>query len=120
MDDLRFCPEGCCRFINNLPVNNVEYDSVPRPIVGPSVVEALIPCRRNLQTAQKTTEDAVGFYLGAPLKRFGGALLAVGSGPFVFDTSTDKYLREATDEDLKKWKEAWSHAVEAELERKKN
>lgn len=120
MDDLRFCPQGCCRFINNLPVSNVEYDAVPRPVVVPSVVEALITCRKNLPNVQKITESAVGFYLGAPMKRMFGVLVATGSRPIVFDASTGKHLRESTDEDMKKWNEAWRHAVETELKNKKS
>lgn len=120
MDDLRFCLQGCCRFINNLPVSNVEYDAVPRPVVGPSIVEAQIPCRKNIPNVQKITEEEVGFYLGAPQKRIGSTLMTTGGKDIVFDASTGKHLREATDDDMKKWKGAWSQAVKTEREKKKS
>lgn len=120
MDELRFCPQGCCRFINDRAVSNAEYDAVPRPIVGQFVVEALIPCRHITNKVQKATEDAAGFYLGAPLRRAFGTLIATAGKPIVFDALTEKRLREATDEDMKKWNDAWKQAVEAEIERKKH
>lgn len=114
MDDLRFCPQGCCRFINSLSVSNADYESIPRPLLG--VMEAMIPCRRNPGQVQKSVEDIVGFFLGSPLKRTFGTLLPTGGRPIVFDATTGSQLREATDEDMKNWSENWNQVVKAARE----
>ena len=121
MDDLRFCPQGCCRFINNRPVGDAEYQEfVGRPLIGSlgPRVELLIPCRRNPGDLQKAVEDSVGFYLGSPMKRAFGTYLQAGRA-FVVDGSAGARLREASDGDIKKWNEAHSRLVKAEIEKKK-
>lgn len=115
MDDLRFCPQGCCRFINNRAVNKNEYDEVVgRAPFGPPIVEALIPCRHiPAGHHQKNVEGATGFYLGAPMKRTFGTLLPTGTNAIVFDVATGERLREATVEDIKKWNDAGRSQIEA-------
>jgi len=121
MDDLRLCFQGCCRFINNRAVSDAEYrEFVRRPVLGSfgPPVELLIPCRCNPGDLEKPVEDSVGFYLGSPMKRVFGTLVQAGRA-FVIDGSTGARLREASDGDIKKWNEAHSRLVEAEIEKKK-
>src|SRR6267378_760950 len=120
MDDLRFCFQGCCRFINNRSVSDAEYrEFVHRPVIGSlgPPVELMIPCRRNPGNLQKAVEDSVGFYLGSPMKRAFGTYLQAGRA-FVIDGSTGARLREGSDEDIKKWNEAHGRLVKAEIEKK--
>ncbi len=117
MDDLRFCFQGCCRFINNRPVSDAEHQEFAlRPVIGSlgPPVELLIPCRRNPGDLEKAVEDSVGFYLGSPMKRAFGTFLQAGR-TFVIDGSTGARLREASEGDIKKWNEA----QKAEIEKKK-
>jgi hypothetical protein len=117
MDDLRLCFQGCCRFINNRPVGDAEYQEfVRRPVLGSfgPPVELLIPCRRNPGDLERAAEQAAGFYLGSPMKRAYGTLIPAGRA-FVIDGSTGARLREASDGDIKKWTEA----QKAEIEKRK-
>lgn len=118
MDDLRFCFQGCCHFINNRSVSLAEYNSFQRPLFGSSVAEVQIPCRNNPGDFQRAIEDSVGFYLGLPVKRAFGALLPTGGRAIVIDGRTGARLREATDGDIKKWNDAWSRLVAEKKEKK--
>ena len=118
MDDLRFCFQGCCQFINNRAVSLAEYNSVQRPLFGSSVAEVQIPCRNKPGDFQRAVEDSVGFYLGLPVNRAFGTLLPTGGRAVVMDGQTGDRLREATDDDIKKWNEALSRLVKAQTEKK--
>jgi hypothetical protein len=114
-DELRFCFPRCCHFVNNQPVTKVEYEKAfernKTPFGLPGPVEALIPCR-NDSGFTKNVENSVRFYLGAGMRRAFGTLIADGKMPSVFDSRNDQFLREATAEDTKLWRDAWAKEVE--------
>jgi hypothetical protein len=117
-DDLRRCwGSGCCCFVNNQPVTREEYEkavqSNQRGLNLPGPVETLIPCRKSGDKVQEATEIAVGFYLGSGITRAFGTIIPHGNGHSVFDRATGNFLREATNEDIQKWNEARSKAIEA-------
>jgi len=76
----------------------------------PGPVETLISCRK-AGGFQESVETSVGFYLGSGMRRAYGTLIPDGKKPSVFDRITGKFLRQATNADLRKWREAWSEAV---------
>jgi hypothetical protein len=45
------------------------------------------------------------------VRRAYGTLIPDGRNPSVFDKITGNFRREATDEDLHEWREAWSKSV---------
>jgi hypothetical protein len=104
----------CCHFVNNRPTTENDYErAVQRnqPSLNlPGPVERLIPCRK-AGGLQESVEASVGFYLGPGLRRAYGTLIPDGKKPSVFDKITGNFLREATNGDLRKWREAWSEAV---------
>ena len=75
-------------------------------------METFIPCGKNRGEVQEATEISVGFYLGSRMKRAFGALIPDGKMPVIFERATGRFLREATNEDMQKWKEAWNKALE--------
>lgn len=81
-------------------------------------VEALIACRNNVGDLQDAVENATGFFLGQPVYRSFGTLLPTGGRAIVFDKKTGVRLREATDTDYQKWRDAWHREVQAAQERK--
>jgi hypothetical protein len=117
-DDLRFCMQGCCLSVNNQPVNRQEYDAaVARNNPGwtpPGVLVRMIPCRKHTSAVEASTEASCGYYFGAGLRQMQGRSIADGQHPAVYDKATNEYRRQATDEDIKRWNDAWKAAVEKE------
>jgi hypothetical protein len=115
-DELRFCFKECCHFVNNRAVSGSEYESAVgrnQPILTvPGPVEILISCRKDSGHA-KSAERSVGFYLGSGMRRAYGTLIPEGERPYVFDNSTGKFLRHASDIDLHKWRDAWNESVKS-------
>ena len=115
-DELRFCFKECCHFVNNRAVSESEYESAVgrnQPnLTVPGPVEILISCRKDSGHA-KSAERSVGFYLGSGMRRAYGTLIPEGERPYVFDNSTGKFLRHATDVDLHKWRDAWNESVKS-------
>ena len=113
-DELRHCFAGCCHFVSNQSVAQSDYELAVQknqPNLNlPGPVETLISCR-NAGGLQETVEASVGFYLGTGLRRAYGTLIPDASNPSVFDKITGNFRREATDEDLHEWREAWSKSV---------
>lgn len=113
-DELRRCFGGCCHFVNNRPVTQSDYESAVKrnqPNFNlPGPLEILISCRKD-SGFSKSVEDCVGFYLGSGMRRAYGTLIADGKRPYVFDNLTGNFLREATEADLHKWREAWTESV---------
>ena len=113
-DELRRCYVGCCRFINNRPVAESDYEEAVRKnqpnLNVPGPVESLISCRK-AGGFPESVEASIGFYLGSRVRRAYGTLMPLGERPSVFDKVTGNLLRQATDADLKKWREAWNEAV---------
>jgi|SRR5450755_3540894 hypothetical protein len=113
-DELRRCFARCCHFVNNQPVTPRDYElAVERnqPSFNlPGPVETLISCRK-AGGFQESVETSVRFYLGSGLRRAYGTLIPDGKKPSVFDKITGSFLRQATNADLRKWREAWSESV---------
>lgn len=113
-NDLKRCFAGCCHFINNQPVTGDAYEEAVRRkcliFTGPGPSETIISCR-NGSGFNKTVEDSVGVYFGMRMRRTYGTIIQDGKRPLVFDNATGELLREATGEDIKKWKGAWKEAV---------
>jgi hypothetical protein len=114
-DELRRCFARCCHFVNNQPVTQSEYElAVKRnqPSFNlPGPVETLIACRKGGAGLEESVETSVGFYLGSGLRRAYGTMIPDGKNPSVFDKITGNFLRQATNADLRKWREAWNEAL---------
>lgn len=113
-NDLKRCFTGCCHFINNRPVTRDEYEQgVGRKCLiftGPGPSETIISCR-NANGFNKAVESSVGVYFGVRMRRTYGTIIQDGKRPLVFDNVTGELLREATVEDINKWKGAWKEAM---------
>jgi hypothetical protein len=111
-DDLRYCMLGCCHFVNNEPATKDQYElAVKKATPGFSGVEiTLIPCRKADDGIQHATERSAGFYLG--IRFYHRSLFPGSTVPYVFERETGTRRGEATAEDIKKWNDARSRAVE--------
>jgi hypothetical protein len=116
-DDLRFCASGCCHFVNNQPATQSIYELAARAYQSicdlPWPMETLIPCRTNAGKIQYAVEHTVGFYLGLRVPRTTGMQIVGTTSHLVFDTLTGKFLRVATDLDLRRWNVAHREALKA-------
>ena len=113
-DDLRRCYRGCCWFVDNQSVTPYSYENAvgrlqTALLPGPS--ETLIACRE-IGGQQEAVEKAVGFFLGSPMRRAFGTLIPNGR-TLLFRRADGQFLREATDEDIKRWNDAWRDYVNA-------
>jgi hypothetical protein len=113
-NDLKRCFTSCCHFINNRSATEDAYEEAVRHkyriFTGPGPSETIISCR-NASGFDRAVENSVGVYFGMRMRRAYGTIIQDGKRPLVFDNITGELLREATDEDIKKWKGAWKQAV---------
>ena len=113
-DELRRCLNRCCHFVNNQAVTESDYEKAVQKnqpnLKVPGPVESLISCRK-AGGFPESVEASIGFYIGSRMRRAYGTLIPEGTRPSVFDKATGKFLRQATDADLKKWREAWNQSA---------
>lgn len=105
--EIKRCFLGCCRFVDNRPVAKPEYEKAFQ-----NQEEILIPCRAiPAGDLEKSVEAEAGFYIGTPLIRGYGTLLPTGRLPFLYHHVTGERLRQATNDDLRKWNEVRNRLV---------
>lgn len=88
-ETVQHCALGCCLYIHGESISWSEY------LKHAETGQALIPCLKDVLGKRMAGE--LGFYLGS-IQRLEPAR------PLVFDNKTHRFLREARQEDLDKWK----------------
>lgn len=109
----QYCLARCCHYVDGAPVTKDQYEAIlnrlptpPNQTAGNPLAfhEVIIPCQ-NIGL-HKAVEQEIGFYLGEPRDHAVGFTIEF-SGPLnVYDSKSRKFLRTATENDVKRWNDA--------------